>query len=49
MIACALIRITARADCVKFPMLRVLDLLGQCLFERWRFEAIHKPPSVDPA
>ena len=48
MIAYVLIRITAKAHCVKLPVLRLLDLVGQCLFDRRRFEAIDKPPPVNP-
>jgi putative transposase len=48
MIAYVLIRIAARTHCVKLPVLRLLDLLGQCLFDRRRFETIEKPPPVNP-
>ena len=48
MIAYVLIRITAKAHCVKLPVLRLLDLVGQCLFDRRKFEAIDKPPPVNP-
>jgi putative transposase len=48
MIAYVLIRIAAKAHCVKLPVLRLLDLVGQCLFERRRFETIDKPPPVNP-
>jgi putative transposase len=48
MIAYVLIRIAAKVHCVKLPVLRLLDLVGQCLFERRHFEAIDKPPPVNP-
>ena len=48
MIAYVLIRIAAKAHCVKLEVLRLLDLVGQCLFDRRRFEAIDKPPPVNP-
>jgi putative transposase len=49
MIAYVLIRIAAKANCVKLPVLRLLDLVGQCLFDRRKFGAIDKPPPVNPA
>ncbi len=49
MIAYVLIRIAAKANCVKLPVLRLLDLVGQCLFDRRSFGAIDKPPPVNPA
>ena len=48
MIAYVLIRIAAKAHCVELPVLRLLDLVGQCLFDRRRFEAIERPPPVNP-
>ena len=49
MIAYVLIRIAAKAHCVKLPVLRLLDLVGQCLFDRRSFGAIDKPPPVNPS
>jgi putative transposase len=49
MIAYVLIRIAARAHCVTLPVLRLLDLVGQCLFGRRCFGAIDKPPPVNPS
>jgi putative transposase len=48
MIAYALIRIAARAHRITIPILRFVNLVVQCLFERRRIEAIHKPPPVNP-
>ena len=48
MIAYVLIRIAAKAHGVALPVLRLLDLVGQCLFERRRFEAIERPPPTNP-
>jgi len=48
MIAYVLIRIAAKANCVTLPVLRLLDLVGQCLFDRRCFGAIDKPPPVNP-
>jgi putative transposase len=48
MIAYVLIRIAAKANCVTLPVLRLLDLVGQCLFDRRSFGAIDKPPPVNP-
>jgi putative transposase len=48
MIAYVLIRIAAKAHAIALPVLRLLDLVGQCLFERRRFEAIDRPPPVNP-
>jgi len=49
MIAYALIRIAARAHHITVPILRFLNLVVQCLFERRRIEAIDKPPPVNPS
>lgn len=49
MIAYALIRIAAKAHCVSIPLIRLLDLLAQCLFDRRRLETIDKPPPVNPS
>jgi IS4 transposase len=48
MIAYALIRIAARVHRVRIPILRFLDLVLQCLFERRDIAAIEKPPPVNP-
>lgn len=47
MIAYALVRIAARAHRVKLPVLRFLDLISQCLFERRHLAAIEQPPPVN--
>jgi putative transposase len=47
MIAYALVRIAARTHRVKLPVLRFLDLLSQCLFERRDLAAINQPPPVN--
>ena len=49
MIAYALLRIAARTHRVTMPILRFIDLVIQCLFERRRIETIHKPPPVNPS
>ncbi len=49
MIAYALIRIAAKVHAVKLPVLRLLDLVGQCLFDRRRLETIDRPPPVNPS
>ena len=43
-----LIRIAAKTHGIALPVLRLLDLVGQCLFECLRFEAIGRPPPVNP-
>ena len=48
MIAYALIRIAARVHCVKLPVLRLPDFVGQCLFDRRRFGSSRGPPPVNP-
>jgi putative transposase len=49
MIAFALIRIVANAHKVTLPMLRFIDLIGQCLFGRQTIGAIERPPPVNPS
>ena len=49
MIAYVPIRIAAKAHCVKLPVLRLLDLVGQCLFDRRKFGTFDKPPPVNPS
>jgi putative transposase len=49
MIAYALVRIAARVHRVQIPILRFLDLVVQCLFERRDIAAIEKPPPVNPS
>jgi putative transposase len=49
MIAYALLRIAARARRVTVPILRFINLVTQCLFERRRIETIDKPPPVNPS
>jgi putative transposase len=49
MIAYALLRIAARAHRLAMPILRFVDLVIQCLFERRKVETIHKPPPVNPS
>jgi putative transposase len=49
MIAFALVRIAARAHRVALPVLRFLDLVAQCLFDRRDIAAIDKPPPVNPS
>jgi putative transposase len=48
MIAFALVRIAARTHRVALPLLRFLDLVSQCLFDRRAIAAIEKPPPVNP-
>lgn len=47
MIAYALVRIAAKTHRVKLPVLRFLDLISQCLFERRHLAAIEQPPPVN--
>jgi putative transposase len=49
MIAYAIVRIAARVHRVQIPILRFLDLIVQCLFERRDIAAIEKPPPVNPS
>ena len=47
MIAYLLIRLAARLNVLKFPMLRLAELVGQSLFTRKRFNQIDRPPPVN--
>lgn len=49
MIAYALVRIAARTQCVAIPILRFLELVTQCLFERRKIRTIERPPPVNPS
>jgi putative transposase len=49
MIAYALLRIAAKAHCVKIPILRFLNLVAQCIFDRRHIAAIDKPPPLTPS
>jgi putative transposase len=49
MIAYALVRIAARTYRVPLPILRFLDLVNQCLFERRDIAAIDRPPPINPS
>jgi putative transposase len=49
MIAYVLVRLAAKANKVALPILRFLDLLAQCFFERRLIANIEKPPPVNPA
>ena len=49
MIAYALLRIAAKAHRVAIPILRFVDLVAQCIFERRDIAAIDKPPPVNPS
>ncbi|MGQ0446549.1 MAG: IS4 family transposase [Beijerinckiaceae bacterium] len=49
MIAYALLRIAARLNCIAMPILRFVDMVTQCLFERRHIAAIEKPPPVNPS
>jgi putative transposase len=49
MIAYALLRIAARAYRINIPIIRLDDLVTQCLFDRRRLAAIEKPPPVNPS
>jgi putative transposase len=49
MIAYALVRIAAKANRVAIPILRFLDLVAQCIFDRRDIAAIDKPPPVNPS
>jgi putative transposase len=49
MIAYALVRIAAKVNCVKIPILRFLGLVAQCIFDRRDIAAIDKPPPVNPS
>jgi IS4 transposase len=49
MIAYLLLRIAARANCIKMPPLRLAELVRQFLFTRRSIAAIDKPPPVNPS
>jgi putative transposase len=49
MIAYALVRIAAKINCIQIPILRFLDLIAQCIFERRHIAAIDKSPPVNPS
>jgi putative transposase len=48
MIAYALVRIAARVHRIPIPILRFIDLVAQCIFERRDITTIDKPPPVNP-
>jgi putative transposase len=48
MIAYGLLRIAARAHRIAVPILRLVDLTAQCLFDRRSLAAIERPPPVNP-
>jgi IS4 transposase len=49
MIAYLLLRIAARANCIKMLPLRLAELVGQLLFTRRTLAAIDKPPPINPS
>jgi putative transposase len=49
MIAHLLLRIAARANCIKMLPLRLAELVSQFLFTRRSFDAIEKPPPLNPS
>lgn len=49
MIAYLLLRIAARVNCVKIPVLRFAELVCQRIFMRRPISAIDKPPPVNPS
>lgn len=49
MIAYLLLRIAARVNCVKMPILRLVELISQFLFTRRQIAQIDKPPPVNPS
>ncbi len=49
MIAYLLLRIAARANCIKMLPLRLAELVSQLLFTRRSIAAIDKPPPVNPS
>jgi len=49
MIAYLLIRLAARLNCMKIPMLRLAELVGLSLFTRKRFHQIDRPPPINPS
>ncbi len=48
MIAYALLRIAAKTHRVQMTILRFIELVAQCLFDRREIAAINKPPPVNP-
>jgi putative transposase len=49
MIAYALLRIAANTHKIALPILRLTDLVAQCLFDRRDLATIEKPPPVNPS
>lgn len=49
MIAYLLLRIAARANCIKMLPLRLAELVGQLLFTRRALATIDKPPPINPS
>lgn len=49
MIAFLLLRIAARANRIKMPPLRLVELVGQSLFSRRTIAQIDKPPPLNPS
>jgi IS4 transposase len=49
MIAYALLRIAQNAYQIKIPILRLTDLVIQCLFDRRDIAQIEKPPPINPS
>jgi putative transposase len=49
LIAYLLLRIAARNSMVKIPVLRLIELVGHCLFTRKHFHQIDRPPPVNPS
>jgi putative transposase len=49
MIAYLLLRIAARVNCIKIPILRFAELISQFLFSRRQIAEIDKPPPVNPS
>ncbi len=49
MIAYALLRIAAKVHRVTIPILRFIDLVARCIFERRDIAAIDKPPPANPS
>ena len=49
MIAYLLLRIAARLNAIKIPLLRLAELVGQLLFTRRTIAQIDKPPPINPS
>ena len=49
MIAYLLLRIAARANCIKMLPLRLAELISQLLFTRRSIAAIERPPPINPS